>query len=64
MTLCYQMADGMRVVRLVMDDYSTQAGVTAAYLNAGCSGTKEVEEKPHCRAAYAGMDEHPNGWTT
>lgn len=47
MTLCYQMADGMRVVRLVMDDHSTQAGVTAAYLNAGCSSTVKKWRKSH-----------------
>ena len=47
MTLCYHMADGMRVVQLVMDEQSTQAGVTAAYLNAGCAATAKKWRKSH-----------------
>ena len=47
MTLCYHMADGMRVVRLVMDDHSTRAGVTAAYLNAGSARTAKHWKPSH-----------------
>ena len=41
------MADGMRVVRLVMDDHSTRAGVTAAYLNAGSARTAKHWKPSH-----------------
>ena len=52
------MADGMRVVRLVMDDHSTQAGVSAAYLNAGCSRTVKRWRTSH----IAGL--RMKGWVT
>ena len=45
MTLTDHMVDGMRIVELVLDEQSAQAGVTPAYLNAGGACTAKHWKK-------------------
>ena len=45
MTLTDHMVDGVRIVELVLDEQSAQAGVTPAYLNAGGACTAKHWKK-------------------